>query len=165
MKLLLYVITLFVASGYVPTHEIEAYTRVWTKLQYKFLKVVRNGDRFFIHRTEICDFVVKWDKKVYRRQEGECWGICGPFRDKGLRMYDVTNVERSGTALCVLPQNVSTGICYDVRRNDVLPQKIYRRKKYLQSKFIFNTKRIIYMRNYERKRIDLQRRSWLFRCC
>ena len=27
---------------------------------------------FFIHRTEIFDFVVRWDKKVYRRQGGEC---------------------------------------------------------------------------------------------
>ena len=25
---------------------------------------------FFIHRTEIFDFVVRWDKKVYRRQKG-----------------------------------------------------------------------------------------------
>ena len=30
--------------------------------------------------------------------------ICGPFRDKVMRMYDVANAGRSGTALCVLPQ-------------------------------------------------------------
>ena len=28
---------------------------------------------FFIHRTEIFDFVVRWDKKVYRRKE--VWGM------------------------------------------------------------------------------------------
>ena len=26
---------------------------------------------FCLHRTEIFDFVVRWDKKVYRRQQGE----------------------------------------------------------------------------------------------
>ena len=30
--------------------------------------------------------------------------VCGYFRDKVMRMYDVANAGRSGTALCVLPQ-------------------------------------------------------------
>ena len=50
-------------------------------------------------------------------------GVIEELRDKDLRMYDIANAGRSGTALCVLPQNVSTGIRYDVRSNDVLPPK------------------------------------------
>ena len=43
---------------------------MWSwKFIYKCMHAVRSGDQFFIHRTEIYDFVVRWDKKVYRRQE------------------------------------------------------------------------------------------------
>ena len=38
---------------------------------YKYVYAAGSGDQFFIHRTEIFDFVVRWDKKVYRRQEGK----------------------------------------------------------------------------------------------
>ena len=34
--------------------------------------------------------------------------VCGYFRDKVMRMYDVANAGRSGTALCVLPQKSLT---------------------------------------------------------
>ena len=37
----------------------------------KFYTLYVAATSFFIHRIEIYDFVVRWDKKVYRRQEGE----------------------------------------------------------------------------------------------
>ena len=43
---------------------------------------------FFIHRTEIFDFVVRWDKKVYRRQDGKWWGKFGNlFCEYGCENY------------------------------------------------------------------------------
>ncbi len=45
--------------------------------------LANNGDRFFIHRTEIFDFVVRWDEKAYRHRFGK-------WMEKILWMYDAT---------------------------------------------------------------------------
>ena len=37
---------------------------------YGVVYAARNGSHFF-HRTKIFDFVVRWDKKVYRRHCGK----------------------------------------------------------------------------------------------
>ena len=46
----------------------KAYTRIYNCENIYTPSVAATS--FFIHRTEIFDFVVRWDKKVYRRQYG-----------------------------------------------------------------------------------------------
>ena len=50
--------------------------------------------------------------------------VCGYFRDKVMRMYDVANAGRSGTALCVLPQKSLTPKIFHLKRfSSKIPRK------------------------------------------
>ena len=50
--------------------------------------------------------------------------VCGYFREKVMRMYDVANAGRSGTALCVLPQKSLTPKIFHTKRfSSKIPRK------------------------------------------
>ena len=75
--------SLFLTSQRMPSRykSVHMHIQLWKqkhRYECNFNNLCRNtytqyvaATGFFIHRTEIFDFVVRWDKKVYRRQDGE----------------------------------------------------------------------------------------------
>ena len=47
-------------------------------------------------------------RRISSKYPRKFMAVCGYFRDKVMRMYDVANAGRSGTAMCVLPQKSLT---------------------------------------------------------